>query len=59
LLVNKKLLKTLFLDLLIIKRYVIISQDIVTNKVETKKNINIERKIKEKKKKKKKKIKYF
>jgi len=47
---NKKLLRTLFLDSLTIERHVIISQDIVVNRVETKKNIDAKREIAKKKK---------
>jgi len=54
LLANKKLLKTLFFDSLTIRRHVIIFQDIVVNRIETKKNVNAKREIAKKKKKKKK-----
>jgi len=48
---NEDLLRTLFLDSLIIGRYVVISQDIVANRIEAKKNIDVERETKEEKKK--------
>jgi len=51
-LTNEDLLRTLFLDSLTIERHVVISQDIVADRIETKKNIDIEREIEEKEKKK-------
>lgn len=54
LLINKKFLRTLFFDFLTIERHVIISQNIVANKIKTKKNANIKREFAKKKKKKKK-----